>query len=112
MAEAQPPSSSRSLTPADAPSPAAELMITLRPTELRATSHGIVPADQARTLVTTFGMVTSAIAGITGAVLTLSIDHGSTGVTLALAELALALVVAVLVAVVGRTRPTSRRRSP
>jgi hypothetical protein len=87
------------------PTPAAELKLTVGP----ASAGGTVPGDAAHHFITTAGIVGSVAAGIAGAVITLRISggvlalHVSSGLTiLALAELALGLIGAVLVAVCGR----------
>lgn len=64
------------------------------------TGAGTVPPDQARHLVTTFGILGSVFSGIGGVVLTLHIAPRLGG--LALAELVLALAAAVLIAACGR----------
>jgi hypothetical protein len=65
-----------------------------------------VPADQAHHLITTFGIVVSGIAGITGAVQTFHATHDALP---AYAELALALIAAVLVAVCGQMEIKKKR---
>ena len=113
MAEAQPPSSAPSPASPELPTASANLTIKVGPAQPWGTAKGIVPPGQAHYLVTTFSMLGCAIAGIGGVVLTLHVAHGTTGVVLAFAELALALVVAVLIAVAGQTRTaTSRKRAP
>jgi hypothetical protein len=82
------------------PSPSARLSIQLGPTQLGGTAEGNVPPDQVHHLITTFGMMGSACAGITGAVFTLRGDPSRP--VLALAELVLAFTVAVLIAVTSR----------
>ena len=101
-------SSDSSLT--EAPSPYAELQIKLGPVQGDwGSAEGHVPSGEAHHLVTTFGILGSAFVGAGGAVLTLSISHTFTW--LALAELALALVAAVLIAAAGRSdAPTRRNR--
>lgn len=89
------------------PTQFAELKISVGPIQHLST-EGTVSPDQAHHLVTTFGLLASVVAGVGGAVLTLHVVHGTTGVVLAFAELALALVAAVLIAVVARA---PRRRS-
>ncbi|HEY2579084.1 MAG TPA: hypothetical protein VGI74_22480 [Streptosporangiaceae bacterium] len=82
----------------------AELEISLGPTPR---ARGRVPPDQAHHFITTFGLLGSAASGIGGAVLTLHIAASLSG--LALAELGLALLVALLIAVCGHTQ--ARRAS-
>jgi hypothetical protein len=78
----------------------AELMISIGPAPPWGTAKGLVPADQAQRLVTTSGILGSLAVGIGGAVLTLRAGSGFT--VPAYAELALALVCAVLIAVCSR----------
>lgn len=92
----------------EAPTAAAELHIVMVPVEERR-ADGTVPAHQARSLVTTLGDLASLIVGVGGAVLTLSLAPGITGVAFAAAELVLAAVVAVLITVAARN---PRRRLP
>lgn len=86
------------------PTEFAELEISVGPAQR---ARGRVPPDQADLLITTFSILSSAVAGIGGAVLTLHIAATLTG--LALAELALAFVVALLIAVCSYTR--ARRKN-
>jgi hypothetical protein len=79
------------------PGPSAQLKIVAR---LLGTAEGTVPPREAHHLVTTFGLVGSAVTGTAGAVLTLRIDHGLVGI--ALAELVVALAIGVLIAACGR----------
>lgn len=78
------------------PGPYAELSVQLGPAQPWGSAKGKVPPEQAHHLVATFGIVSSVIAGIAGAVLTLRIAAGLTGP--AYAELALAFAGAVLIA--------------
>ena len=98
-----------SLTPsALLPTRAAQLKITAEPAKVKitarrlVTAEGTVPPGEARHLIAAFGILGSVVAGIAGAVLTLRINPGLTG--LAVAELVLALAGAVLIAVYGRRR--------
>ena len=61
------------------PSPYAELVVKLGPAQRWGTAKGKVPPQQAHHLITAFGIVSSVIAGIVGAVLTLRIAAGLTG---------------------------------
>ena len=108
MAEAQ-PSAASPRVPEEAPSPNAELMITVGPTE-RWRASGRVPSDEAHHLITTFGVLTSTVAGIGGAVLTLNVANGTTGVAFAAAILTLSLIATILITVVGRSRVPRRGR--
>jgi len=63
-------------------------------------AKGKVPAEQARHLITTFGIVASVCGGIGGAVLTLR--TASAPVALAFGELVVALAAAALIAACGR----------
>jgi|ERR1700727_1018985 hypothetical protein len=85
------------IAPPEPPSPSAELTIKLGPAEL---AKGKVPAEQARHLITTFGIVACVCAGIGGAVLTLRTF--SAPVALAFGELLVALAAAALIAICGR----------
>jgi hypothetical protein len=69
---------------------------------------GLIPADQAHHLITTFGILASLATGIGAAVLTLQSVAGAVG--LAYAELAVALIAAVVIAVCGSTSASGRRR--
>jgi hypothetical protein len=88
------------------PTPAAELKISAEPVaRVKVTARrlgsaeGIVPREAARHLIGAFGICICAIGGITGAVLTLRIDPALT--TPALAELGLALLSALAIAIGG-----------
>lgn len=96
--------------PPEKPGPEAWLKISVGPAQLGGTAEGSVPPDQAGHLITTFGMLGSAISGIGGAVLTLHIAPSLTVV--AFAELVLALLLAVLIAVRGHAPAgqTSKRQ--
>jgi len=92
--------------PAETPTMFAKLEIQVGPAQPWQTANGKVPPDQANHPISMFGALGSAIAGIAGAVLTLRIGSGLTGP--ADAELALALISAVLIA---RRHPAGRRES-
>lgn len=96
-------SSAQSPVPAEfePPSSKAELHISLEPVEFK-TAHVTIPPHQARYYVETLGILGSIVAGTSGAVLTLRLLTGNTGVAVAVAELALALIAAVLIVVVAR----------
>jgi hypothetical protein len=87
--------------PAQLPEPSefAELEISVGPAQR---ARGRVPPDQADLLITTFSILSCAVTGIGGVVLTLHI--AATLTSLALAELVLALVIALLIAVCSHTR--------
>jgi hypothetical protein len=97
---------------AEWPTWAAELGITAEPVQTRSTPQGLtaevtmVPADQADHLITTFGIAGSIVTGTAGAVVTLRIAPWLTAI--ALAELALALAGAALIALCSRAHRTSR----
>ena len=93
---------------AETPSQHAELMISIGPAPQWGTAKGLVPASQAHHLVTTFGILGSLATGTGGAVLTLHADPSFTGP--AYAELALALVSAILIAACSRTRAKVKGR--
>jgi hypothetical protein len=82
------------------PTSSARLNIEVGPDRVGGTAEGNVPPDQAHHLITTFGLMGSGVIGVGGAALTLSIaPHFA---VFALAELALALAIAVLIAACGR----------
>jgi hypothetical protein len=90
------------------PGPRAELQMSIGPSLKQwGTFRGRVPADQAHHLITTFGILGSAAAGIGGAVFT---PQDSSGPALAYAELALALIAAVLIALCARKEATGTRQ--
>jgi hypothetical protein len=95
-------------TSAQLPEPTefAELEISVGPAQR---ARGRVPPDQADLLITTFSILSSAVIGIGGAVLTLHIAATLTG--LALAELAFAFVATLLIAACSRTR-ANRKNKP
>jgi|SRR5690242_18524161 len=79
------------------PTAAARLVIKVGPAQL---AEGTVPPDQARHLITTFGILGCIFSGIGGAVLTLHVAAAPSA--LAFAELAIALAGAALIALAGR----------
>src|SRR5690348_7171205 len=79
------------------PTAAARLVIKVGPAQL---AEGTVPPDQARHLITTFGILGCIFSGIGGAVLTLHVAPARSA--LAFAELAIALAGAALIALAGR----------
>jgi hypothetical protein len=81
------------------PSQLAELEISVGPDQR---VRGRVPPEQAHHLVTMCGILGSVVTGTGGVVLTLNVAPSLT--TLAFAQLALALVAAVLIAASGRIR--------
>jgi hypothetical protein len=91
----------------ESPSPYAALTVKLGPAERWGTAEGKVPPEQAHHLITTFGIVSSVIAGITGSVLTLRIAAGLAGP--AYAELGIAAAAAALIAF---RRAAARTASP
>jgi hypothetical protein len=78
--------------------PAAKLVIRVGPSQL---AEGTVPPEQARHLITTFGILGCVFAGVGSAVLTLHI--AASLAPLAWGELVLALAGAVLIAIGSRT---------
>jgi hypothetical protein len=99
MPEIRPPNPDPALP--EPPSPSARLTISVGPAQLGlGTAEGTVPPDQAHHLITTFGIVASASTGIVGAILTLRIAPTLTAI--AYAELALALIAVVIIAICGR----------
>jgi hypothetical protein len=89
--------------PAEWPTTAASLIVTVRPAQL---AEKTLPG-QTRHLITTLGIVASVWSGIAGLVVTLRAS--SVPVALAFAELALALAAAVLIAICGLIAPGPRR---
>jgi hypothetical protein len=95
MAKNKPPTAG--LVFPEPPTAAARLIIKVGPAQL---AEGTVPPDQARHLITTFGILGCVVAGIGGAVLTL---HAAPGlIALAIAELAVALAGAAFIALCAR----------
>jgi hypothetical protein len=92
------------VVPIERPTGSATLTITLGPAQLGRAAEG----DQAHYLIATFGIVVSALIGVSGAVLTLHTAANLT--TLALAELGLACAAAVLIAVCSRRGGRKGRR--
>ena len=90
------------------PGPYAELDVQLGPAQPWGSAKGKVPPEQAHHLITTFGIVASVIAGISGTVLTLRIAAGLAGP--AYAELGLAFAAAVLIALRRAVSRASRRQ--
>jgi hypothetical protein len=90
-----------------APGPNAELTLSISSVPPWGALKGLVPADQAHHLITTSGILGSAVTGTAGAVLTLRASGG--GTALAYAELALALIAAALIAVCGRSGTRAKR---
>jgi len=88
------------------PTPSAEMTIMVGPAQ---SWRAAVPGDQAHHLITTFGILGSACGGISGAVLTLRNPNLT---VLALAELGLALVAALLITAcsIARARQEERGR--
>lgn len=95
----------RNLTPVEPapPSQLAELHIEVGPWK----GHGWIPPDQVNHLTTMAGILGSAVAGLVAVVYTLRVNPRLTD--LAFAELLLALVTALLIAVAGRTAPRRGR---
>ena len=100
--------SAREPVPIERPTVFAELEIQVGPALPWGTAKGRVPPDQAHYLIMTFGILGSAVTGTAGAVLTLRIAPGLAG--LALAELILALAVALLIAACGLVRERASRK--
>jgi hypothetical protein len=88
-------------TPAGEPTSSAKLEI--RTAQLTGSASAKVPPDEARHMVTTFGIMGCLFIGIGGTVLTLQVSAALTGP--ALAELLVALVTVVAIAVSSRIRP-------
>lgn len=87
------------------PGPRAEIQINVGPVPKGwGTVKVNVPADQAHHLVTTVGILGSVAAGVVGVTLTLQEVSGA--IILAYAELVLAFIAAVLIALCSRTDPS------
>jgi hypothetical protein len=91
----------QSPAPAEQPTEYAELRISVGPP---VSAHGTVPSGEAHRPTQTLGIMGSTVAGIGGTVLTIRIASGMTALVLAGAELALALIAAVLIALEGARR--------
>lgn len=88
------------------PSPNAELKLSVGSLPPQGSLTGLVPAGQAHYLITTFGIVLAAAAGIGGAVLTLHVTRDALTVY---AELAFALIAVALIAICGGRTVTERQ---
>ena len=99
--------SAREPVPAERPTSFAELEIQVGPAAPWGTAKGRVPPDQTNYFIMTFGVLGSVVTGTAGAVLTLRIAPGLTG--LALAELILALAAALIIAACGLARELAGR---
>lgn len=93
------------------PTSAARLRISAEPAWVKVTTpwcetEDLVPVSQERHLITTFGLMGSAVTGAAAAVLTLRIDPRLGG--LAVIELIFAAVVAVLITACGYRRDRVR----
>lgn len=93
--------------PAELPTPAARLTISLRPAGLDASAA--VPAGQAPALITTFAVLATGTAGLGSAVATLSI-RPSHAWLLALAELGFALTISVLIVTCRHAPPGQKNQ--
>jgi hypothetical protein len=106
--------SAREPVPDERPTSFAELEVRLGPAIPWGTAKGRVPPDQANYFIMTFGVLGSLVTGTAGAVLTLRISPGLTGV--AWAELIFALAAALIIAACGLAREragrTRRHRPP
>jgi hypothetical protein len=94
---------------AELPTAAAKLTIKVGPAQL---AEGTVPPDQARHLITTFGILGCDFSGIGGVILTLHV--APTLIILAFAELAITLASAALIAACGyipASRPGDHQQS-
>ena len=103
MAEITSPQASPATVPAELPTAAAKLTISLRPTQMGGTAEATVPADQAHHLITTFTLLGSTVTGIGGAVLMLYMNRNL--VVPAIGALVLAFVAAVLIAISSQPLP-------
>jgi hypothetical protein len=108
-ADAEPPTQLTELAAlAEPPTQFAELEISFGPPPWSV--KGTVPPDQAHHLITTFGILGSAVTGTAGAVLTLRIAPGLTSVALAVLVLAAAAVVLITACSSARAGGKSNRR--
>lgn len=98
--------------PPERPTRAAQLKIRTEPARVKVNARrwliaeGTVPPANARHLISTFGILGSAVTSTTAAVLTLRIAPGLAPI--ALAELVLGLAAAVLIAACGRAQRGDR----
>jgi hypothetical protein len=112
MTALPPPSPPLSPEPAEQPTASARIRFRLRPVEIEGAAEN-VPAVEAHTLITTFGMIIMGVGGIIGADYAVRIAAaGDLGwfLGLALADVALALAVILLIARRDRTRPAAGAR--
>lgn len=101
-------------TSSEQPTAGAELKIVVVHSRVKITARrwsveGTVPSAEAHHLITTFGILGSIVSGLAGAILTLRIASGLPA--LAFAELGLALLAAVLIAVRSRRSVQRAARS-
>jgi len=99
----------REPVPVERPTSFAELEIQVGPATPWGTAKGKLPPDQASYFVMTFGALGCVVTGVAGSVLTLRVAPGLT--VAALAELALALITALIIAVCGIVRELARPRT-
>jgi hypothetical protein len=90
----------QSPAPAEQPTEYAELRVSVRPVSVQRT----VPRGETHRIIATLGILGSAVAGIGGTVLTIRIAADMTAIVLGGAELALALIAAILIALAGGRR--------
>jgi len=95
----------RGPAPAEEPTPSAELRIRIACAGHPDTAKRRTSPDQMKFMILTGGVLGSVITGTAGAVLTLRIAPGRTG--LALAELIVAMTGAAVIAASGRFRETA-----
>jgi hypothetical protein len=97
-----PSASARQATPAAAEAPTSSAGLHIRTTTLSGTATANVPPNDARYMITTFGIMGTLFIGIGGTVLTLRVSAALTGV--ALAELLVTVVTIIVIALSSRTR--------
>jgi ABC-type uncharacterized transport system permease subunit len=91
------------------PTSSARLTISMGPAQVGGTAEGNVPSEQARYLITTFGILGCAVTGCSAAVAALRLAPAQSAPGLALALLGFAFATATLIALCGR--PQARRKN-
>jgi hypothetical protein len=98
-----PSAPAKQATPIPVGEPTSSAKLEIRTAQLTGSASAKVPPNDARHMVTTFGIVGCLFIGIGGTVLTLRVSAALTGP--ALAELLVTLVTVVVIAVSSRIRP-------
>jgi len=97
------------------PTSSAKLTISMGPAQVGGTAEGNVPSEQARYLITTFGILGCTVTGCSAAVAVLRLAPAQSAPGLALAMLGFAFATAIIIAVCGRSpvrRKNNRRKIP